>query len=195
MSHFFAMSIFALTMSISPGPVNIITLSSGANNGFIRTLPFVSGATIGFTFLLLILGLGAVELIKSFPYFMKIMGYAGAIFLLYMAFKIFRAKGQMDQQKNKVPSFMEGALLQWLNPKAWIACISGVAAFTTIGNLGSLLLFCGIYLCLCYFGVGFWAVVGAQARQFTHADAHMRIFNKIMGSGLAAVAIYLLFNQ
>lgn len=195
MSHFIAMSIFALTMSISPGPVNIITLSSGANNGIIRTLPFVSGATTGFTLLLLILGLGAVELIESFPYFMKIMGYAGAAFLLYMAFKIFVATGTMEQQNKKVPSFIEGALLQWLNPKAWIACISGVAAFTTVGNLNSLLLFCGIYLCLCYVGVGFWAVIGAQARHFSKTGGHMPMTNRIMGSGLAFVALYLVLNQ
>ena len=52
MTLIFAMCSFALSMSISPGPVNLVTLSSGINHGFLRTLPFVAGASIGFSLLL-----------------------------------------------------------------------------------------------------------------------------------------------
>lgn len=195
MSFFIAMGIFAFTMSITPGPVNFIALSSGVNNGMVRTFPFVSGATIGFTVLLFILGLGAIELVEAFPFFMTLMGYVGVAFLFYMAYKIFTAIGRTGHQQAKVPSFFEGVLLQWLNPKAWIASISGVAAFTTAGNLNSLLLFCAIYLCICYVGVGFWAVLGAQAKQFLHSERQLSWLNKVMGSGLGLVATYLFLKQ
>jgi threonine/homoserine/homoserine lactone efflux protein len=52
----FAMLMFSLTMSISPGPVNMVIISS--SHGFRKTLPFVSGATIGFTLLLILVGFG-----------------------------------------------------------------------------------------------------------------------------------------
>jgi threonine/homoserine/homoserine lactone efflux protein len=58
MSVIFAMCLFSLSMSISPGPVNLITLSTGVNHGFKNAMPFVSGATLGFTLLLLMVGLG-----------------------------------------------------------------------------------------------------------------------------------------
>ena len=59
MSLILAMFMFALTMSISPGPVNMVIISSGANHGFRKTLPFISGATTGFTLLLILVGLAS----------------------------------------------------------------------------------------------------------------------------------------
>lgn len=58
MTLIFAMCSFALSMSISPGPVNLVTLGSGINHGFLRTLPFVAGASIGFTLILFLLDIG-----------------------------------------------------------------------------------------------------------------------------------------
>ncbi|MCO1335598.1 hypothetical protein MO867_14765 [Microbulbifer sp. OS29] len=58
MSLFLAMFGFSLAMPITPGPVNMVIISSGVNHGFSRTLPFVSGATVGFTLLLSMIGFG-----------------------------------------------------------------------------------------------------------------------------------------
>jgi threonine/homoserine/homoserine lactone efflux protein len=58
MSLFIAMFSFSLVMSISPGPVNMVIVSSGASYGVRKTFSFVSGGTIGFTSLLLFIGLG-----------------------------------------------------------------------------------------------------------------------------------------
>ena len=54
MSLFLSMAAFALAMSISPGPVNIVALSAGARYGVRASMRHVSGATIGFTALLII---------------------------------------------------------------------------------------------------------------------------------------------
>lgn len=182
---------FALAMSISPGPVNIITLSSGANHGFWRTLPFVSGATIGFTALLFFLGIGAVELIQLYPTAMKAIGYLGTTFILYMAFKIFTSHGTLSIEDIKTPKFHEGALLQWLNPKAWIACVSGITAFTTKGEFSSLALFCGLFFIMCYVSIAFWAVLGSKAQHFLRTNKQQRTFNTVMSTGLTLVAVYL----
>lgn len=69
MNLFFAMFFFSLAMSISPGPVNMVIVSSGINYGIKRTMPYVSGATIGFTLLLLFIGLGFFQVINAFPFF------------------------------------------------------------------------------------------------------------------------------
>jgi threonine/homoserine/homoserine lactone efflux protein len=194
MTVILAMSAFALAMSISPGPVNLITLSSGVNNGVLRTLPFVSGATIGFTSLLAFFGLGAVQIADNYPRLMNIVALGGALFILYLAFKIATANGQLNIEQNHKPNFLDGALLQWLNPKAWVACLSGVTAFTVKDDGASLLLFCALYFVICYFGIAFWAVVGAQAKRFIHGPTRLRIFNMSMGVCLAAVGLYLLIT-
>ena len=54
MSLIIAMCLFAVSMSISPGPVNLVTFSSGLNYGFVPTLPFVAGAALGFAVLLVV---------------------------------------------------------------------------------------------------------------------------------------------
>ncbi len=194
MSLILAMCAFALAMSISPGPVNIITLSSGANHGIARTLPFVSGATVGFTSLLAILGFGAAQAIEHYPRVMDLLGLCGTLFIFYMAYKIATAKGNLALEKRLSPSFLDGALLQWLNPKAWVACLSGVAAFTTQGEYSGLILFCVLYFFICYFGIAFWAVIGTQAKRLIHDERQMRQFNAVMGGGLALVGVYLLIS-
>lgn len=68
MSLLFAMFSFSLAMSISPGPVNMIILSSGVNYGAKRTIRYVSGATIGFTLLLLFVGLVFEQFIRAYPF-------------------------------------------------------------------------------------------------------------------------------
>jgi threonine/homoserine/homoserine lactone efflux protein len=58
MNIYLSMAAFSLAASISPGPVNIVSLSCGAQHGFTASMRHVSGATFGFTALLLFIGMG-----------------------------------------------------------------------------------------------------------------------------------------
>jgi len=185
---------FALVMSITPGPVNLMTLYSGATNGVRRTIPFVFGATVGFTVLLLVIGLGVGKLISNIPYLEMILKGLGTIFLLYLAVKIFTDTGAIQQQNTSAPSLLSGALLQWLNPKAWAACVSGVALFTTSRDPMTLYVFSSIYFGVCLFAVGAWAVMGAQIQILLNTPNALRGFNRVMGSGLAAIAVFMYFT-
>lgn len=78
MSLIIAMCLFAVSMSISPGPVNLVTFSSGLNYGFVPTLPFVAGAALGFAVLLVVVGLGLGEIVALSPVLMQVLAYAGA---------------------------------------------------------------------------------------------------------------------
>lgn len=186
-----AMATFALALSISPGPVNMITLTSGVHNGIWRTLPFVSGATVGFTFLLFLIGTGGDSLLQSYPQVMKVMNVLGTGFILYLGWKIWCSDGTLEKQSARRPRFMEGAVLQWLNPKAWIACVSGVAAFVSGEGMGTIYIFCVVYFVLCFIGLGFWAVMGAIAQNFLSTKQRVVIFNRVMGGSLIAVSLYL----
>ena len=78
---FLSMSAFALVSSISPGPVNIVALTCGVQSGFRASLRHVTGATVGFTALLVLLGLGLHELLARYPQLTVALQYFGvAIF-------------------------------------------------------------------------------------------------------------------
>ncbi|WP_419799889.1 LysE family translocator [Terasakiella sp.] len=145
MTLFLAMTSFAMALSISPGPVNMVTLVSGVNNGVMRTLPFVIGACVGFTALLYMTGVGTGALLQNYPRAMDILHFGGTAFIFYMGVRIAFAKGSLEKSQARLPKFYEGFLLQWLNPKAWIACLSGIGAFASGENEANLTIFCVLY--------------------------------------------------
>lgn len=192
MSLILAMCGFALAMSASPGPINIMTLSSGLTHGVTKTVPFVFGATVAFTALLFLTGIGILQAVTAYPALMEVLKYAGAGYILYLAYRIAFSGDGVSAEKGKHLSFLDGALLQWLNPKAWLACLSGVAAFVAQGEIATLILFCSLYFVICFGGVGIWAVIGAQSQQIITTPARVRLFNRVMGIALALTALYLL---
>ena len=192
MSLIIAMSLFALSMSVSPGPVNLVTFSSGLNYGFLPSLPFVAGAALGFTLLLVVVGLGLGQMVALSPALMQVLTYAGTAFICYMGYKIATAHPELPGAPERQPHFFQGAALQWLNPKAWIASLSGVSAFeATLGN--GLFVFAGLYLVICFFSVAVWAFAGARVSELLRDRSNLQWCNRVMGGLLIIVAIYLLY--
>lgn len=140
-----SMILFSLSMSISPGPANMVIVSSGASHGFKQTLPFVSGASFGFTLLLIFVGFGVFQLINTYPIFWTLLNGIGSMFIGYMAYKIAFSPPEISLNQANIPTFSQGFLLQWLNPKAWMACASGVALFSNTQTSKPLIIFILIY--------------------------------------------------
>ncbi|QZI68087.1 LysE family translocator [Pseudomonas protegens] len=192
MSVVFSMAAFALAASITPGPVNIVALGSGARFGFRASLRHVAGATLGFVLLLVLIGLGLHELLRQWPLLTQGIRLFGVAFLLYMAWKLARDDGRLDADAAaRAPSAWYGALMQWLNPKAWLACVAGMGAFAADGDVGLVWLFAGLYLLICYLSIACWAYAGSCLRHYLSNPAQMRLFNRSMAALLAASAAYL----
>lgn len=134
---FSSMLLFSLVMSISPGPVNLMIITSSINNGFKNTFAFISGATIGFTLLLVCIALGLSQFLNLYPSFLTYLEFFGFSFIIYMGYKIAISKASLKIEKGNKKSlkFYQGFLLQWLNPKAWIASLSGISMFKANDNL------------------------------------------------------------
>ncbi|QHC96341.1 lysine transporter LysE [Pseudomonas sp. R84] len=193
MSLIVSMAAFALAASITPGPVNIVALSSGAQFGFRASQRHVAGATLGFVLLLVLMGLGLHEVLKLWPFMTRVVQLAGVAFLLFMAWKLAVDDGQLNAgDSGRAPSMLYGAVMQWLNPKAWLACVAGMGAFVADGEARLVWQFAAVYLVICYLSVGCWAYAGTFLRGYLSNATGMRWFNRSMAGLLALSAIYLL---
>ncbi|PRX34342.1 threonine/homoserine/homoserine lactone efflux protein [Paraburkholderia sp. BL18I3N2] len=193
MTALLSMAAFALASSISPGPVNIVALSAGAQHGLAASMRHVTGATIGFTVLLLLIGLGLHELLAHFPNLITVVKLAGVAFLFYMACKLATDDGQLGANKPaRGPSFAYGAAMQWLNPKAWLASLAGMGAYAADGDGRLVWQFSVVYFVICYVSIASWAYAGTFLRKHLQRPQHVRCFNRVMAALLAASALYLL---
>lgn len=193
MTVLLSMAAFALAASISPGPVNLVALSAGARYGLRASLWHVTGATLGFTLLLLAMGLGLQQLLQQWPPLKALLHGAGVAFLLYMAYGLARDDGRLDSGKTRrAPGLLSGAAMQWLNPKAWLASLAGIGAFAADGELRVIGQFAALYFVICYLSIACWAYAGAFLGQYLEQPRRMRLFNRGLALLLAASALYLL---
>lgn len=193
MSLIMSMAAFALATSITPGPVNVVALSSGARFGFAASQKHVAGAALGFTLLLLLIGLGLHELLVRWPVLAQGIQWGGVAFLLYMAYKLAVDDGRLDAQGSAVaPSILYGAIMQWLNPKAWLACVAGMGLFAAQGEATRVWQLAAVYLVVCYLSVACWAYVGTFLRRYLGNARGMRLFNRAMALLLVISVAYLL---
>ena len=75
----FAFVVFAAVMFFTPGPNNIMLLSSGLTYGFRPTLPHIAGITVGFAFMVGVVGLGLGTIFIAYPVLQTILKYAGVV--------------------------------------------------------------------------------------------------------------------
>lgn len=189
-----SMATFALVASLSPGPVNLVGFNTGLTHGWRPALWHVAGATLGFVVLLVAVGLGLHGVLAAWPMLLWVLRAAGALFLLYLAWKLARASGDLGTgQLRHCPGFHDGALLQWLNPKAWLAAAAGVALF--VGeDRGRLALFAVLYLVICFASLACWAVAGEWLRGRALAAPRLRLLNRGLAVLLVLCAASLLWE-
>ena len=125
------LALFALVSSITPGPNNVMLATSGLNFGFRRTIPHLLGVSIGFTLMVFLVGVGLGSVFQQVPALYTVLKYAGAAYLLYLAWKIANAGEMKDGVSRARPmTFLQAAAFQWVNPKAWVMAVGIIATYT-----------------------------------------------------------------
>src|SRR5918992_2699310 len=127
--------LFAAAMTLTPGPNVILVTASGANFGFRRTIPQMLGITLGFGLMAMAAGAGLAGVVHAEPRLHAGLKYAGAAYLVYLAWRIARADaGSGASARAKPIGFLKAALFTWMNPKAWVSVLGTLAAYTTVGG-------------------------------------------------------------
>src|SRR5687767_7079493 len=99
---------YILISSFTPGPSNISSASMAVLHGYKSTLRYQAGLAAGVFLLMLLSGLLSTTIIKIFPTFEPIMRYAGAIYILYLAFAILKASYTFTEKDYKPLGFLHG---------------------------------------------------------------------------------------
>ncbi|KMO10248.1 LysE family translocator [Methylobacterium indicum] len=187
-------SAFAVAMSATPGPNNTMVVASGATYGFARTVPHMLGIAAGFPVMLIVLGTAGLPLLTD-PRVHAVLKWVGAAYLLWLAWKIAAAEPDpaVAAAKPGAPGrplgFLQAALFQWVNPKAWIIAAGALATYTAEGQGASpaatllLALVFGLVAVPC---VALWTLVGVGTARVLRSRRAMRLFNLAMAGLLVA---------
>lgn len=181
---FLALLVFAFVSSVTPGPNNLMLLASGVNFGFRRTIPHMLGIGVGFFILLLAVGFGLGALIETVPSFYTVLKFAGGAYMLYLAWKIAmsRSIGEAKHRDKSEPmTFFQAAAFQWVNPKAWVMAITGIATYANHDDYYvAVLLVSAAFAIVNLPSVSVWAGFGTLLRNWLSDPIRLKWFNLIM---------------
>ncbi len=185
-----ALAAFALVSSITPGPNNLMLMASGANFGFRRTVPHMLGIGIGFGVMILLVGLGLVRIFDAFPLAHLALSLLGVAYLLWLAWKIAHAAPPDDAPGKARPfTFVQAALFQWVNPKAWQMALTAITLYAPDRSAVAILWVAGVFALINLPSVSTWTVMGQQMRRILSSPGRLRAFNWGMAGLLVASLI------
>jgi len=191
MDYLIAVVLFAISSSVTPGPNNITVMASGVNFGVRKSLPVFMGICVGFSVMLLLVGIGFGQIFEQVPSLHIFIKFFGTLYLLYLAYLIATANEISTSKAQVKPlTFLNGALFQWLNAKAWVVATGAIAAFTTVGidfytqNITIAL----IFLVISFPCVGIWLFFGSVLQSKLKSKNSMKVFNYSMG-GLLVLSV------
>jgi threonine/homoserine/homoserine lactone efflux protein len=180
---------FAAATLFTPGPNNIMLMASGLNYGFRRTLPHVAGVTLGFSFLVAVMGLGLGAVFAAYPVLHTVLKYAGAAYLTYLAVVIALARPAEKEGggEGRPMTFLEAALFQWVNVKGWVIAVGAVTAYAAIAAYPLNVAMLSVLL----FVIGLassttWVLLGTSLQSLVKSPRAVRIFNGVMAVLLLA---------
>ncbi len=179
MEEYIPIMFFCLATSISPGPNNIMLMTSGLNHGAGKTLPHLLGIIVGFPLMVAVVGLGLGAVFLTYPELHLAIKAIGITYLLYLAWKMANSSNPNAKESLRNPlTFFQAASFQWANPKAWVIAIGAIATFTSPGNIESQVLKVLFgYITVGSLSMAAWLFFGVFLKSILHNKRHLYYFN------------------
>ena len=180
-----ALMLFAFVSSITPGPNNLMLMASGANFGVRRSVQHILGVTLGFMLMIFLVGMGLAQVFSTYPVTYNVLKVGCVVFLVYLAWRIATAAPTSTDSEGGQPlNFIQAALFQWVNPKAWAMAISAISVYASTHSMTEVLWVTAIFgvinlPCICS-----WTALGQQIHQYVASPSRLRWFNGIMAVAL-----------
>ncbi len=192
-----ALAGFIFVASVTPGPNNAMLLASGVNHGFLRTLPHMAGISIGCVVMVILVGFGLGGVLAASPLLYGLLRYAGAIYLLVLAWKIARSAGSISTPggRDRPMRFLGAAAFQWVNPKAWIIVVGAVTTYAPRQHfLRNVLVVALLFGLINIPTIALWAGCGSAMRRVLDRPSRIRSFNLTMAA-LLVLSLYPILRE
>lgn len=191
MSHelLIAFIVFAAAMLYTPGPNNVMLMASGLNYGLRRSMPHVAGVTVGFSFLVCVIGLGLGAVFVAYPILHTILKYAGMAYLIYLAVMIAISEpaDPTRSESGRPMTFLGAAAFQWINVKGWVIAVGTVTAYAAVASYPwNILTLSGLLLVVGLTSSVTWVLFGSSLQSLIRSPRAVRIFNMSMALLLLA---------
>jgi threonine/homoserine/homoserine lactone efflux protein len=194
---FFALVSFYFVMYVTPGPNNAMVLTSGLKFGFAKTIPHMSGITVGHILQLILVCLGLGKIFQVFPEIQQVLKIICAAYLLYLGYKIIGSFSKIKEDDSRPLKFHEAALFQIVNPKAWT--ISSMAASSFLPKdenlIFSILYIATIALIICPLSISPWAAFGSSIRNLVKNNKLKALIEYFLAFLLLITAILIVIQK
>ena len=192
----FALITFYFVMYVTPGPNNAMVLASGLKFGFLKSIPHMTGITVGHVTQLILVCLGLGKIFQIFPELQNILKIICAIYLIYLGYKIIGSFSKIKDDESRPLKFYEAALFQIVNPKAWT--ISSMAASGFLSKDGNLLIsilfIASVALIICPISISPWAAFGSGIKNLVKSNKIKVIIEFFLAFLLLITAILIVID-
>ena len=194
---FIGLVTFYFVMYVTPGPNNAMVFTSGVKFGFSKTIPHMSGITIGHVCQTVFVCLGLGKIFQMFPNIQNALKIICALYLLYLGYKIIGSFSKIKEDGSRPLKFYEASLFQLVNPKAWT--ISTMVASGFLPNDEKLtisILFISITaLIICPLSISVWAAFGTGIRNLVKNNKKKAIVEYFLAILLLITAIMIVIEK
>ena len=194
---FVALVSFYFVMYVTPGPNNAMVLASGLKFGFLKTIPHMSGITVGHILQLILVCLGLGKIFQIFPDLQNILKIICSIYLIFLGYKIVGSFNKIKEDDSRPLKFHEAALFQIVNPKAWT--ISSMAASGFLPKDGNLIIsiffIATIALIICPLSISPWAAFGSAIRNLVKNNKIKALIEYFLAFLLLVTAILIVIQK
>ena len=182
---------YVFVSTFTPGPNNILSMINGNHHGYKGTVKFLFGVCTGIFIIMLLSSYFNLILVNLIPKIQTFVEIIGALYMLYLAFKIMVAdiNHSSEADNQGLNTFKRGLLLQFVNPKVILYGITIYATFIIphFHRSLELILFSSLFAAIAFIGTTSWALFGALFQSFL--SKHYRLFQLSMGALLIYSAI------
>lgn len=178
---------FVVVAAITPGPNNTMLLNTGMRFGVRRSLPHLAGICLGFALMFSTTAAGLGALVVGVPASQIVLKVVALAVFLWLAYRMASAPfapigGDAVHANHSRPmTFVGAAAFQWINPKAWVACVGASAAYLgptpTWQLIGALAASIAVLSVPCSL---LWVGFGAMMRRWLGTPQRQRFFNVTM---------------
>ena len=194
---FLALISFYFVMYVTPGPNNAMVLTSGIKFGYLKTVPHMSGITIGHVLQTVLVCIGLGKIFQLFPEIQNILKIICVIYLLYLGYKIIGSFSKIKEDNSRPLKFYEAALFQLVNPKAWTISTMVASGFLPKDEkLITAILFISITaLIICPISISVWAVFGSGIRNLVKSNKKKSVVEYFLAILLLITAILIVIEK